>query len=187
MVCIAKEVSPVAKLIEPNYLQHLESGRILSFYHFFFSFLFFSFFAHPVAKLCPTLCNPTDCSPPGSSIHRISQARILEWIAFPSPGELPRPGIKPVSHAWQADSLPLSHQGSPTINRMGFCNGEHVPCNKTSDLNPEKQSNYENVTAQMQFCRSLYLPKGPRNFTVENIPNSVPSMVSWGPKKLVFS
>ena len=36
-----------------------------------------------VARLCPTLCDPTDCSPPGSSVHRILQARILEWIAIP--------------------------------------------------------------------------------------------------------
>ena len=33
---------------------------------------------------CPTLCNPMDCSPPGSSVHGILQARILEWIAMPS-------------------------------------------------------------------------------------------------------
>ena len=36
-----------------------------------------------VAPLCPTLCNPTDCSPPGSSVYGISQARILEWVAIP--------------------------------------------------------------------------------------------------------
>ena len=35
-----------------------------------------------VAQSCPTLCNPTDCSPPGSSVHGILQARILEWIAI---------------------------------------------------------------------------------------------------------
>ena len=34
-----------------------------------------------VAKLCPTLCNSMDCSPPGSSVNGISQARILEWVA----------------------------------------------------------------------------------------------------------
>ena len=34
--------------------------------------------------MCPSLCNPMDCSPPGSSIHGIFQARVLEWgaIAF---------------------------------------------------------------------------------------------------------
>ena len=36
-----------------------------------------------VAKLCPALCDPIDCSPPGSSIRGISQARILEWVAIP--------------------------------------------------------------------------------------------------------
>ena len=35
-------------------------------------------------QLCPTLCNPMDCSPPGSSVHGILQARILEWVALPS-------------------------------------------------------------------------------------------------------
>ena len=35
-----------------------------------------------VAQSCPTLCNPVDCSLPGSSIHGISEARILEWIAI---------------------------------------------------------------------------------------------------------
>ena len=34
------------------------------------------------AQSCPTLCNSTDCSPPGSSVHGISQARILEWVAI---------------------------------------------------------------------------------------------------------
>ena len=35
------------------------------------------------AQSCPTLCDPMDCSPPGSSVHGIFQARILEWIAIP--------------------------------------------------------------------------------------------------------
>ena len=53
-----------------------------------------------------------DCSPSGLSVHEISQARILERVAsIPSPGDLPDPGIEPASHALQADSLPLNHQG----------------------------------------------------------------------------
>ena len=35
-----------------------------------------------VTQSCPTLCNPMDCSPPGSSVHGILQARILEWVAI---------------------------------------------------------------------------------------------------------
>ena len=56
-------------------------------------------------QLCPTLCDPVDCSPPGSSIHGILQARILEWVAIPL-GYPPNLGIKPESPALQADSLP---------------------------------------------------------------------------------
>ena len=52
-----------------------------------------------VTQSCPTLCNPMICRPPGSSVHGISQA-------FPYPGELPNPGIKPGPPALQADSLP---------------------------------------------------------------------------------
>ena len=59
-----------------------------------------------VAKLCLTLCDPMDCSLPGSSVHGIFQARVLEWVAsaISSPGDLPNTGIKPKSlgfPAWQ--------------------------------------------------------------------------------------
>ena len=37
-----------------------------------------------VAQLCPTLCNPMDCSPSGPSVREVSQARILEWVAISS-------------------------------------------------------------------------------------------------------
>ena len=44
-----------------------------------------------VTQLCPTLCNPMDCSPPGSSVHGILQAKILEWVATSfSRGSQPR-------------------------------------------------------------------------------------------------
>ena len=59
-----------------------------------------------VAQSCPTLCDPMDCSLPGSSVPGILQAKVLEWIAFPSPGDLPKPGIEPRSPTLQADALP---------------------------------------------------------------------------------
>ena len=59
-----------------------------------------------VAQSCPTLCNSVDCSLPGSSIHGILQSRISERIAIPFSWDLPDPGIKSMSHALQADSLP---------------------------------------------------------------------------------
>ena len=106
-----------------------------------------------VAQSCPTLCDPTDRSPPGSSVHGILQARVLEWVAFPSPcvsfscvqifvipwtvalqaplfmefsrqeywsglpfpspGDLPDPGIESMSPVLQADSLPSEPPGKP--------------------------------------------------------------------------
>ena len=47
--------------------------------------------------LCPTLCNPIDCSLPGSSVHGVFQARVWSGLLFPSPGDLPSSGIKPES------------------------------------------------------------------------------------------
>ena len=66
-----------------------------------------------VTQLCPTLSDPMDCSPPGSSVHELSQARILEWVAFLSPRDLPDPGIDPLCPALSGGSLPLRHQGLP--------------------------------------------------------------------------
>ena len=43
-----------------------------------------------VDESCPTLCDPMDCSPPGSSVHAISQARMLEWVAFSRGSSQPR-------------------------------------------------------------------------------------------------
>ena len=57
---------------------------------------------------CLTLCDPMDYK-----VHGILQARILEWVAFPSPGDLPNPGIEPRSPALQVDSLPAEPQGKP--------------------------------------------------------------------------
>ena len=52
-----------------------------------------------VAQSCPTLCDPVDCSLPGSSVHGIFQAIVLEWIAISFSSDLPDPGIKPRSPA----------------------------------------------------------------------------------------
>ena len=69
-------------------------------------------YAHSL-QLCPTLCNPMDCSPPGSSVHLILQARIFSGLPCPPPGDLHDPGMEPVSPALQADSLPAEPSGKP--------------------------------------------------------------------------
>ena len=68
-----------------------------------------------VSQTCPTLCNPMDCSLPGSSAHGILQARILEWVAYPFSRDLPNPGIEPRSPALQVDSLPAELPGKPNL------------------------------------------------------------------------
>ena len=50
---------------------------------FFFLTLRFPLLCVLVSQSCPTLCDPTNCSPPGFSVYRILQTRILEWIAIP--------------------------------------------------------------------------------------------------------
>ena len=65
-----------------------------------------------------------DCSPPGSSVLGISQARILAWEVISTPADLPNPGIKLMSPALWVDSLLLSQAGSPKprveVNKKKF-------------------------------------------------------------------
>ena len=68
-----------------------------------------------VIQSCPNLCDPIDNSLPGSSVHGISQTRILEWFAISySRGSSWRKDWSCFSLHGQEDSLPLSHLGSPT-------------------------------------------------------------------------
>ena len=73
---------------------------------------------------CLTLYDPIDCSPRGSSVHGILQARILEWVAMPPPGDLPNPRIEPMSLClvhWQAGSLPLAPPGNSQNLQYKIC------------------------------------------------------------------
>ena len=67
-----------------------------------------------VTQLCLILCDPMDSSPPGSSVHGILQARILEWVASLFTGDLPNSGTKSGSPALQADSLPSEPPSKPS-------------------------------------------------------------------------
>ena len=64
-------------------------------------------------QLCPTLWDPVDCSPPGSSIHGIPQKEYWSGLPFPSPGHFPDPGIEPRSPTLQADALTSEPPGKP--------------------------------------------------------------------------
>ena len=58
-----------------------------------------------IVQSCRTLCDFMDCSSPGSSVHEFSRQEYWSRLPFPSPGDLPNPGIKPKSPTLQADSL----------------------------------------------------------------------------------
>ena len=77
-----------------------------------------------VAKSCATLCDPKDCSLPGSCLHGISQVRILEWVAISfSRGIFPTQGSNPSLLHWQALSLPLHHNRQPLIYFLWISDG----------------------------------------------------------------
>ena len=68
-----------------------------------------------VAQSYPALSNPVDCSPPGSSVCGILQARILEWVAIPSSRWSSRPRDQTQVSRVAGGLYHLSHQGSPTV------------------------------------------------------------------------
>ena len=67
------------------------------------------------AQSCPTLCNSMDCNPPGSSVHGIFQARILEGVAISYSKDLPAPGIKPASPELAGGFFTTELPGKPHI------------------------------------------------------------------------
>ena len=64
-----------------------------------------------VAQSCPTLCDPMDCSLPGSSVHGISQARILEWVAMPFSRGSSRDGTQVSCTAGRFFTIWVSREG----------------------------------------------------------------------------
>ena len=73
-------------------------------------------------QLCSTLCNPMTCTPPGPLCMGFSRQEYWSGSPFPSPGDLPNPGIEPGSRALPADTLPSEPPGkphSPTPAKLG--------------------------------------------------------------------
>ena len=66
-----------------------------------------------VAKLCPTLCDPMNCTSPGSSVPGVSQARYWSGLLFPSPRDLPDPGIGPMSPVLAGGLFTAKTSGKP--------------------------------------------------------------------------
>ena len=78
---------------------------------------------HSVAQSYPTLCDPMDCSPPGSSVQGIFQTRMLEQVAIPPPWNLPDTGIEPTP----LTSPALAGRFSTTVT-PGRPRGEGIIC-----------------------------------------------------------
>ena len=117
-----------------------------------------------------SLCDPMDCSLPGSSAHGILQARILEWVGIPSPGDLPDTGMEPGSPAMQADSLPLSYQAFPISELCHFDTNEYARlvtfillwCPKSDSLSTSAMASLQSLWLVWSVClldpASLLLP-----------------------------
>ena len=73
-----------------------------------------------VTQLCPTLCDPMDCSPPGSSVHEFSRQESWSGLPCSPPGDLPDPEIKPGLLHWKQILYHLSHQESLSSLFMGL-------------------------------------------------------------------
>ena len=83
-----KNLCKEKKTINKMKMQPMESGKT-----------FVNYISNSVSQSCLTLCNPMDCSPPGSPVHGILQARLLEWVAIPfSRGS-----------SWPRDQIQVSH------------------------------------------------------------------------------
>ena len=103
-----------------------------------------------VAQLCPTLCNPVDCSLPGFSVHGILQARILEWVIVSFSGDLPDPGTEPGSPALRADAVTSEPPGKPEHHNWRIAVPAHANRGKSPHSN-EDPAQPKQINEQLVF------------------------------------
>ena len=118
-----------------------------------------------VAQLCQTLCDPMDYSPPGSSVHGILQARVLEWVAMPSSKESFQP----------RDRTKVSHIAGRffTIWDTREARWVFVPvlviCQVWRSLTEEKFSKRKDITTWDRYTVIVpSLPRGPVSIFIGN-------------------
>ena len=110
-----------------------------------------------LAQLCLTLCDPRDCSLPGSSVHGILQARILEWVVIPFSRRSSRPGIKHRSPTVQEILCHLIHVEVPwTWRQVSRC---YPTCNTKRKRDSVKMS-----------------------FSIQDLWNKMNDICNWGPR-----
>ena len=69
---------------------------------------------------CPTFCDPMDCSPPGSSVHGILQARVLEWVSRPSSMGPSQPRDRTLVSCLAGRFFTTEPPGKPKIQGSGY-------------------------------------------------------------------
>ena len=106
--------------------------------------------------------DPMDISLPGSSAHGFSQARVLEEVEFPSPGDLPNPGVEPSSPALQADSLQNEPPGKPKMRL------DYVTLLKSLSLSTFYDSKSCHASNRLAPFTSVYLVKD-TNFYMHSV------------------
>ena len=79
-------------------------------------------------QLCPTLCNPPDYNSPGSSVHRILQTRIPEWVAMPSSRGRDSTHVSYIVWVIWAGSLPLAPSRKPLYGAMKWSEVKSLSC-----------------------------------------------------------
>ena len=107
-----------------------------------------------VTQSCLNLCDPLDCSLPGSSVHGIFQAKILKWVVFHFPGDLADPGTEPTSPSLVGGFFTTEPPGKPSL----LLNKSNL-CSKTVEIMKENRRRaprlQQQVCAQDVLKRSL--------------------------------
>ena len=102
-----------------------------------------------------------DCSPPGSPVHGILQARTLEWLPFLPPGDLPDPGIETVSHALAGRFFTTEPPGKPP--RLVYLERNEVSQSPVGDAGDVISMDHEELqlrqSSERRFRQSLYAIK----------------------------
>ena len=98
-----------------------------------------------VSKFCLTLCNPMDCSPPGSSVHGISQARIHEWVAISFSRRPSQPRDQPHDSCIGRQSLTAEPPGKATMEYYSAIKRDEIWVICTGSF-PEMQMDLQSVT-----------------------------------------
>ena len=121
-----------------------------------------------VAQSCPTLCDPVDCSPPGSSVHGILQARIMEWVAISFSREVVCTAytyIYPYTYMYMSEHLSWRKRysmlpGRDSSSRVLILGSPDLSCEK-DNLSSEQSSvsHSTKIVPQKKSCQDIKFPK----------------------------